>query len=107
MTQLFHQQSKAFRMKFKNPLGVHGLHARLKTQSSQLVRLIMTKFPAKLLRKIQLNADVVQFDFAWEQPVPFQAGQFFMIEVSDGEKKLTRAYSISSAPSKKTSFHSA
>lgn len=64
----------------------------------------MTKFPAKLLRKIQLNTDVVQFDFTWAQPVPFQAGQFFMIEVPDGEKKLTRAYSISSAPSQKDFF---
>lgn len=64
----------------------------------------MIKFSAKLIRKIQLNSDVYQFDFKWQELVPFKAGQFLMIEVPDGDKKLTRAYSISSAPSQSDGF---
>ena len=61
----------------------------------------MKKFTAKLIAVLPLNHDVYQFDFSFEsESVDFIAGQFFMLEVPDSEKKITRAYSVSSAPKK-------
>jgi len=61
----------------------------------------MKDFTAKLTEVFKLNHDVYQFDFAFEgESVGFIAGQFFTLEVPDGEKKITRAYSVSSAPDK-------
>ena len=66
---------------------------------------MIQKFAAKLLRSIPLTADTYQLDFAWaSEPVPYEAGHFFLLEVEDGGDKVTRAYSISSAPSEKEFF---
>jgi ferredoxin-NADP reductase len=65
----------------------------------------MKKFTAQLVKVLALNQDTFQFDFEFlEEPVDFKAGQFFMIEVPDGEKKITRAYSVSSSPDFKKGF---
>lgn len=65
----------------------------------------MQKFQAPLLRKIPLTSDVFQFDFSLEGlTVDFKAGQFFMLEVNDEQGRVTRAYSVSSAPSNKAFF---
>jgi ferredoxin-NADP reductase len=59
----------------------------------------MKKFLAKLERAVQLNHDVFQYDFRYEgEHVDFLAGQFFMLEVPTGERKITRSYSVSSEP---------
>lgn len=65
----------------------------------------MKKFTAQLEKVVPLNLDVFQFDFKYEaEGIDFLAGQFVMVEVPGGEKKLTRAYSISSVPSWKEGF---
>ncbi len=65
----------------------------------------MISFSAPLLHAIPLTSDVYQFDFSLEgQAVEFKAGQFFMLEVNDEKGRVTRAYSVSSAPSEKSFF---
>lgn len=65
----------------------------------------MISFSAPLIRSVQLTHDVFQFDFSLEgQTVDFKAGQFFMLEVNDAQGRVTRAYSVSSAPSNKEFF---
>ena len=65
----------------------------------------MTKFAAKLIRSIPLTADTYQLDFAWVgEAVPYEAGHFFLLEVEDGGPRVTRAYSICSAPAEKEFF---
>lgn len=65
----------------------------------------MKKFTAKLVRALPLNHDVYQFDFSYESAhEDFSAGQFFMLEVPNPERKLTRSYSVSSAPLHKEGF---
>lgn len=74
----------------------------------------MQKFASKLLRKIPLAADTFQFDFSRSEEQDeetrlrrggdFKAGQFFLLDVEDGQANATRAYSIASAPSNKDFF---
>ena len=65
----------------------------------------MQKFASKLLRKIPLTIDTFQFDFSRsEGQGDFKAGQFFLLDVEDGQASTTRAYSIASAPGNKDFF---
>ncbi len=59
----------------------------------------MQKINATLRKKTFLTPDTVQLDFAWpSDPIPYEAGQFFMVEVVDAAGKVSRAYSVSSQP---------
>lgn len=64
----------------------------------------MKKFTSKLVKVLQLNHDVFQFDFAYPEDLDFLAGQFFMLEVPTAERKMTRSYSIASEPDNKEVF---
>lgn len=65
----------------------------------------MQTLQAPLLRVLPLTHDVFQYDFSLEgQSVEFKAGQFFMLEVVDELGRVTRSYSICSAPSEKNLF---
>lgn len=57
---------------------------------------------AKLVEKIELTHDVVEFIFEFKKNCEFQAGQFINFKVDDnGEFPCFRAYSICSAPNGK------
>lgn len=66
----------------------------------------MHKISAKLLQKEELTHDVYQFDFDFGgEPFPFKAGQFFILNVEDGqEPPANRSYSIASPPSESKHF---
>lgn len=60
----------------------------------------MRQFKANLKKIEKLAEDVFRYDFDFvNDPVPFDAGQFFMIDILDGRpEKAQRAYSTCSAP---------
>lgn len=60
----------------------------------------MKKFQAKLDKITQLTSDVFHYDFSYVgDKIPFIPGQFFMLDVEDGQKPpLKRSYSVASAP---------
>lgn len=64
----------------------------------------MQKISARLQNAKALTEDVYQFDFSLEEPLAFQAGQFLMLKVDDGEKPVNRAYSIASPPNQTGGF---
>lgn len=65
----------------------------------------MKKFTSTLVASRQLTHDVYQYDFDHSvDPIEFKAGQFFMMEVPTPERKMTRSYSVASAPSNKNVF---
>lgn len=65
----------------------------------------MANFSTRLKSAIKLTEDTYQYDFAWNgEAIPFEAGQFFLLEVEDGGPKATRAYSTASAPGNKELF---
>jgi Na+-transporting NADH:ubiquinone oxidoreductase subunit F len=65
----------------------------------------MQKQSSKLLKVVELNEDTLHFDFSFDPYIEFKAGQFFMLEVNNGnEKSVNRAYSIASPPINHESF---
>ena len=63
----------------------------------------MKKFKAKLEKITQLTSDVFHYDFSYvDEAVEFKPGQFYMLEVNDGQKPpLKRSYSVASEPNEK------
>ncbi len=66
----------------------------------------MKQFKAPLKKVSKLTENVWEFDFDYSKdPIDFQPGQFFMIDILDGNpEKAQRAYSTASAPSNKEFF---
>ena len=60
----------------------------------------MKKFASKLLKKEFLTNDVVHMDFEFSEGfVPYEAGQFFILKVADGQvPPVNRSYSVASSP---------
>lgn len=62
------------------------------------------KAPVKKITKLTENVWVYDFDYS-NDPLDFQPGQFFMIDILDGNpQKAQRSYSIESSPSNKEFF---
>ncbi len=62
------------------------------------------KAPVKKITKLTENVWVYDFDYS-KDPLDFQPGQFFMIDVLDGNpQKAQRSYSIASSPANKEFF---
>lgn len=58
----------------------------------------MNIFSVKLVEKTALNQDVFELRFSKPDSFEYRAGQFVQFLIPDGEKKITRSYSISSLP---------
>jgi len=61
----------------------------------------ITNFKGKLVKKRYLAPDIVLLSFKLDKNFTFKAGQYIMINISNGDETKTKPYSVFSPPSQK------